>query len=191
MRRAACVFLGLLAGVALAVAPAGRSQEGKPPDKAPKGNEPAHSKLYRGFGPESLLKTCQAHFGRVRRHGSRQGFRFGDAPDRYKLFDAEGTMSLEQLAKLLAALKAELHKRAKASGVEKVGEPSDKIEDRPLRVMRHLYYGRLIKPTSARGFYLTYTEGKIAGAIDVIAALNSNAVDQWELVCAVHEVVPE
>jgi hypothetical protein len=185
------VFLVILSGVVLAVAPAGRSQEDKPSDKARTGKEPAHSKLYRGFKPESLLKTCQAHLRPVRRHGSRSGLRFGDAPDQYKLFDAEGTMSVVQLAKLLAALKAELFQTAKASGVEKVGEPSDKIEDRPLRVMRHLYYGRLIKPTSARGFYLTYEDGKIAGAIDVIAALNSNAVDQWELVCAVHEVVPE
>jgi len=189
MHRPACVFLGLLSVGVFAAAPAGRSDQ--PPDKAPQDKEPAHSKLYRGFEPKSLRKTCQAHFNPLRGHGFRSGLTFGDAPDRYQLFHAEGTMSVEQLAKLLAALKADLHQMAKASGVQKVGEPSDKIEDRPLRVMRHLYYGRLIKPTSARGFYLTYADGKIAGAIDVIAALNSDAVDQWELVCAVHEVVPK
>jgi hypothetical protein len=54
-----------------------------------------------------------------------------------------------------------------------------------------MYFGRLIRAGSIRGFYLTYTDGKVTGAIDVIAVLNSEAVDSWELVCAVHEVVPK
>jgi len=58
-------------------------------------------------------------------------------------------------------------------------------------VLRAMYITRLIDPSSVRGFYLTYTDGKVVGAIDVIATMNSTALDHWHLACAVHEVVSE
>jgi hypothetical protein len=191
MRPAHCVFLGLLSAVVLVSTPLARSQAEKQPDKAPKDKEPAHSKLYREFKPKGLLKTCEAHFDRVRGYGARSGLRFGESKDTYKLFDAEGKISADKLEQLLAELKTDLHKMAKASGVHKVGEPSDKIEDRPISVLRAMYTLRVIIPGSARGFYLTYAEGRVVGAIDVIAVLNSDALDRWELACAVHEIVPD
>jgi hypothetical protein len=190
MRHALRASPGLFIAVVLAATLA-HSQERKPPAKASVDKEPAHSKLYRGFDPKSLLKTCEAHFSRLHGYGARSELRFGESPDRYKLFDVEGTITSDKLKGLITVLKADLHKMAKASGVEKVGEPSDKIEDRPIAVLRAMYAGRLIKPGTLRGFYLTYSDGKVSGAIDVIAGLNSNALDRWELACAVHEVVPE
>jgi hypothetical protein len=191
MRSSPYLLLSLLSAVIIAAAPSAQTQDGRQPDKVSKGKEPAHSKLYREFKPKSLLTACQAHFKRIHEYGARSGLKFGGSPDTYKLFDTEGTISADKLKQLLAALKTDLHKMAKGSGVEKLGKPSDKIEERPISVLRAMYSQRLIKPGSLRGFYLTYTDGKVVGAIDVIAVLNSNALDRWELACAVHEVVSE
>jgi len=166
-------------------------KEGRPPDKASKGKKPAYSKLWREFDPKSPLAACQAHFDEIDENGARAGLSFGKSPDTYKLFNAAGKISADKLKQLLATLKTDLHKMAKGSGVEKVGEPSDKVEDRPISVLRAMYSQRLIMPGSVRGFYLTYRDGKVAGAIDVIAVLNSSTIDRWEICCAVHEVVPE
>jgi hypothetical protein len=166
-------------------------------DKASKGKEPAHSKLYREFDPKSLLTACQAYFARVDGHGalgtagSGASLQFGESPDCFILFKAEGMISKDKLKQLLAALKTDLHNMAKGSGVEKVGEPSEKVEDRPISVLRAMCSEQLIMPGSARGFYLTYRDGKVVGAIDVIALLDSSALDRWQVACAVHEVVPE
>jgi len=161
------------------------------PDKAPKGKEPVHSKLWREFDPKRPLTACQAHFDEIDENGARAGLSFNESHDTYKLFNAAGKIPADKLKQLLATLKTDLHKMAKGSGVEKVGEPSDKVEDRPISVLRAMYAQRLIMPGSVRGFYLTYRHGKVVGAIDVIAVLNSHALDRWELCCAVHEVVGE
>lgn len=153
--------------------------------------ESVHSKLWREFEPRSLVPACQAHFNEINEHGARSGLSFGESPDTYKLFNAAGTISADRLEQLRATLKTDLHKLARGSGAEKVSEPSAKVEDRPLSVLRAMYSQRLIMPGSVRGFYLTFTDGKVLGAIDVIAVLNSNAIDRWEICCAVHEVVPE
>jgi hypothetical protein len=191
MRQALWVFVGLLSVAVLATTPSARSQTEKQPDKALKDKEPAQSKLWREFEPGSLLKTSHAHFEDVRGHGARSGLSFGESKDTYKLFDAEGKISGDRPKQLLAELKTDLHKAAKASGVQKVGEPSDKIEDRPIGVLRAMFFMRPIRPGSERGFYLTYADGKIVGAIDVIAVLDSDALDSWHLSCAVHEIVSE
>jgi hypothetical protein len=190
MRLPLLLLLGLLSAGALALALA-QTQEAKKSDKALQGKETAHSKLFRDFEPKALLTTCQAHYGSVDGNGTVGDFTINESPVTYRKFNAEGTISADKLKQLLAALKADLQKLAKASGVEKVDDPSDKVEDRPIRVLRAMFFARQIDPSSVRGFYLTYTDGKLAGAIDVIAALDSSAPNHWLLVCAVHEVVPK
>ena len=178
---------------ALALVPSAQTQEDKKPDKATKDKKLAHSKLFREFEPKFLTTACQPHFARVN-GGSYIGdhVQFGDSPDIYRgVCTVQGTISEDKLKPLLTALKADLHKMAKASGIEKVGELSDKVEDRPISVLRAMCRGRRIMPSSVRGFYLTYTDGKVRGAIDVIAALDSDALDHWQVACAVHEVLPE
>lgn len=165
-------------------------QERKKSPEPAKEGKPVHSKLYRALEPAGLRKTCERHFERIHGSGSRT-IQLTLSPDWYKMFDVEGTISEDKLKGLFGDLKTELHKMAKASGVAKVGQPDDRIEERPLSVVRAMYSGRLIRPGSLRGFHLIYSDGKIVGAIDVIAARNSDALDRWELVCAVHEVVPE
>jgi hypothetical protein len=160
--------------------------------KASKGKEPANSKLWREFDPKSPLAACQDHFDKIDENGARAGLSFNESPNTYKLFNAAGKISADKLDQLLATLKKDLHKMAKRSGMEMVGEPSDKVEDRPISVVRAMYAHRLIMPGSVRGFYVTYRDGKVVGAIDVIAVLNSSsAIDRWEICCAVHEVVAE
>jgi len=191
MRQALWVLVGLLSVLVLATTASGCSQTEKQLDKAANDHEPAKSKLWRDFEPGSLLKTCKAYFVDVRENGAQTGVRYGESRETYKLFHAEGQISVVKLSQLLAELKAELHKVANASAVQKVGEPSDKVEDRPISVLRAMYFARRINPGSARGFYLTYADGKVVGAIDVIAVTNSGALDSWELACAVHEVVSD
>ncbi len=168
-------------------------RKGRTPDEAAKA---AHSKLYREFKTESLLSACRVHFDQVDGHGmvggiGDAGFTTGESPDTYKLFSAEGTISQDKLKQLLAALKADLHEWAKASGAEKVGEPSDKIGDRPISVMRAMSLARPMQPGTVCGFYITYSDGNVVGAIDVMAMLNSGASDHWLLICAVHELTSE
>lgn len=181
---------------ALAAAPTLHSEENGQPAKAP--TDPVHSRLYRGFDPDILEKKCNPHFDHVGGGGVRSGLQFGPAlaadaeGDWYKLFDIEGTISEDKLKQLLEVLKLDLHKMAKASGVEEVGQPSDRIEDRPISLVRAMYHGRKIRPGSLHGFHLTYSDGTITGAIDVLAALSSDPIDNnWEVVCAVHELLPE
>lgn len=192
MRRTLYVCVGVVLASVLAATPLISSQQDKQPAKGPTDKGPAHSKLYRGFDPGALVKTCKPYYDRAWGNGARSGLQFGRTPDWFKLFDIEGNISEDKLKKLLAELKTDLHKMAKASGVEKVSQPDDSIEDRPISVLRAMYFGRKIRPGSLHGFYLTYSDGKITGAIDVFAALSSDPIDDyWEVVCAVHEVVPE
>jgi hypothetical protein len=198
MRLPLYILLGLLLVGALALVgahalvPSAQTQEGKKPDEAAKGKERTHSKLWGQFDPK-LTTASKPYFARIDGKGSiGTHIQFGDSPDIYNtICDVQGTISNEKLKQLLTALKADLHNRAKASGLEKVGEPTDKLADRPISVLSALYRARRIMPLSVHGFYLTYTDGKVVGAIDVGAALDSDAIDHWVVACAVHEVFPE
>jgi hypothetical protein len=184
-------MVALISAPILACGPSAPSQQERQSDKVSKDKKLVHSKLFAEFDLQSLLPICQAHFESVDEHGLRGDFQINKSPDTYKVFTVEGTISQEKLTKLLVDLKTDLFKKAKESGVVKLGEPSDKVEDRPISVLRAMYITRLIDPSSIRGFYLSYTDGKLAGAIDVIATMDSSAIDRWHLVCAVHEAVPE
>lgn len=176
----------VLMGIALAMSPLSEAQSKKSEEKPKRG----HSSLYKKFDPMSLKEKCEPHFKPFRGNGARIDVEFTHLPDWFKLYDAEGKSSEDDIKALLGGLKKHFAELAKTSGVEVLHEPKDSIIERPIGLLQAMYYGQKIRLGSIRGFHFSYKQGKTTGAADVFAALRSDTNDYWQVVCAVHEIVP-
>jgi hypothetical protein len=112
--------------------------------------------------------------------------------DRFKDCRLEGEMSKEEVKQLTEALGADLYERAQKSGLTVPDKPKDDIRERPLYVHYAISPADgWVQPWSLRGAYFAYSQGKIQGAVDVIAARTKpDNPKWWVVVCAVHERAP-
>jgi hypothetical protein len=180
----------LLAGVALAWSLGGTPAQEK---KA----EPRRSALYRSFDPGKLRQQYEAKLkagARITDMGNRQHLTITPPGELFSDFHLGGEFTEEQLKGLLADLKADLVSLARASKVTLVKGPSDQVFDRPIVLLPILFgLGRpsWVDLSSLRGWYFTYREGTIRGAVDILAAhTDTRNPKQWVVSCAVHERGP-
>jgi hypothetical protein len=109
-------------------------------------------------------------------------------------FRLGGEFTEDQLKVLLADLKSDLVELARASKVTLAEGPSDQVFGRPIVLLPLLFnMGRpsWVDLSSLRGSYLTYREGTVRGAVDILAAHDDTRnPKQWMVACAVHEREP-
>ena len=163
-------------------------EEGTPPAAlSPK--QAAESKLYQSFDIGNLKGKYSPRFERVAGEGGRSNVKITPPDHQFKDFSLKGKISGEQLKQLLSDLRTDLLDLAKAGGVEVVQKPRDMVPDRlnglPYALFNGEYAGIL------QGFYFTYRQGTVTGAVDVIAGCTAGDRErEWMLVCSVHEASP-
>jgi hypothetical protein len=114
----------------------------------------------------------------------------------FKIFDATGDIPPDQMKKLLDELKEHFTRLVEVNKAVSATDPKDTIADRPMYLlqMNMLPPGTWVEPDSVRGFYFTCKEGKVQGAVDVLAVRvgPGPAPDKagWSEVGAVHEPAP-
>jgi hypothetical protein len=163
----------------------------------PKADKPGHSNFYRRFDLLYMLAVCLSpskSIGDKCGTGIRElSFKWKGhkSYEDYKIFDVEGDLSDKEVKGILRALRAALVKRARASKGLRAQEPRDGIADRPMRLLQP----GLIPPETpviasrVQGFYFTYREGKVEGAVDVLAIpAVVGKKREWYVVGTVHEV---
>ena len=162
----------------------------------PKGEKPGHSSFYRDFDPKLAAGIC-LHLAPKTGGGSRP---HGKVPPpeghEFKIFDATGDISPDELKKVLDGLKEHFTKLVRTNKAVITTDPKDTIADRPMYLLQVniLPPGTWVEPDSVRGFYFTYKEGKIQGAVDVLAVRIGPGpapdMAEWSVVGAVHESAP-
>jgi hypothetical protein len=162
-------------------------------DPQSKGEKAAHSSFYRDFDPALAVGICQ-HFAPKTGSGIRpHGIVPPPEGHEFKIFHIEGDIPPDQLKKALDALKEHFAKLVLANKAVAGTDPKDTVADRPIYLlqMNMLPPGTWVEPDSVRGFYFTYKEGKVQGAVDVLAVRvgSGPAPDkaEWRVVGAVHE----
>jgi hypothetical protein len=164
---------------------------------APKDGKPAHSDFFRRFDTQYMVAVCLSPSKSIRSKcgtGARElSFRWKGQKsfEDHKIFHVEGDLSDKEVAGILAALRAALMKRARASKGLRAQEPRDGIADRPMRLLQP----GLIPPETpviasrVQGFYFTYREGKVEGAVDVLAIpVVVGKKREWRVLGTVHEM---
>jgi hypothetical protein len=70
-----------------------------------------------------------------------------------KVFDLTGDLSGDEVRQVLAALKAELVKEARAGKATLAHDPKDTVADRPMRLLQPglLWAGTAVVPSDVRG----------------------------------------
>jgi hypothetical protein len=81
-------------------------------------------------------------------------------------------------------------KLAETSKVRILEKPNDAILDRPISHIRVIFGGiGWVNVGSLRGSYFTYSQGKIEGAVEIIAAhTDPEHPKRWTISCSLHEV---
>jgi hypothetical protein len=162
----------------------------------PKGEKPGHSSFYRDFDSKVAAGIC-LHLAPKAGGGSRPHGKV-PPPERheFKIFDVTGDISPDQLKKVLGGLKEHFAKLVRENKAVTATDPKDTIADRPMYLlqMNMLAPGTWVQPDTMRGFYFTYKQGKVEGAVDVVAVRvgpgpGSDKVE-WTVVGAVHEPAP-
>jgi len=181
----------LVATVALGTFPSDsvtHSQEKRQPAAAPPKGQPK-SKLYESFDALKLKEKYAAHFDKGdRTSGAVANLTITPPGDVFNLFRIKGDISDEELKKVLSSLRSELNDLAKASGVKVVHGPKETMGDRPIALLTVLFLGDTVELKTVQGFYFTYEQDKIAGAVDVfVARCVAGDKKQWKIGCAVHE----
>jgi len=163
----------------------------------PKADKPSHSGFYRDFSAEGMVTFSRDQFKFVKDKcgsGSRGvGHKWNgeEAEEDFKIFDLTGDLSDDEVKKVLGAWQAELVKRAKASKAVLGHDPKDSIVDRPMRLLQpgFIWADTPVVPSSLRGFYCPYKDGKIEGWVDVLAIrMVRDKKSEWLVLGAVHEV---
>jgi hypothetical protein len=159
--------------------------------------EPRRSALYRSFDPGKMRQKYEAHLKaavRFTEWGNRQGLTITPPGEVFSDFRLGAEFTEEQLKGLLADLKSDLIKLARASKVTLVKGPSDQVFDRPI-VLLPIFFGMgrpsWVDLSSLRGSSFTYRDGTIRGAVDILAAhVDPRSPKQWVVSCVVHEREP-
>jgi hypothetical protein len=150
------------------------------------------SALYTLFDPEKMTKEHLNDAGKdtIDEWGSQGGLTITPPGHLVKHAHLSGHLSEEQIKALLAALLADMVKLADASKVRMTTKPKDTILDRPLSHLR-VHFAGWVDVWSLRGSYFTYSDGKIEGTVEIIAA-NTDPKDpkHWTVSCALHEAAP-
>jgi hypothetical protein len=163
----------------------------------PKADKPRHSSLYRDFSAGNMVALCQNRFKFVRDkcgNGSRGiGIKWKGqgVQEDFKIFDLTGDLSDDQVKRVLGALQSELVKLARASNVVVEHGPKDSIADRPMRLLQPglIWADTAVVPSRVCGFYFTYKEGKVEGAVDVLAIpMVKDKKWEWLVLGSVHEI---
>ena len=165
------------------------SREEEKSTSAPTSKTAPESKLYQGLEGDLLRDQYSSRFERVAGGGVRSNVKITPPDHLFKDFSVRGRISEDRLQQLLKDLKADLLGRAKAGGVEVTQEPRAMMQDRlsglPYAMFKGEYAGNL------QGFYFTYRQGAVAGAVDVLAGCTSGGIEkEWMLMCSVHEAAP-
>src|SRR5262245_46989744 len=181
------LLMSLLAALCHILALAGQS----------KAKTRGHSAFYNDFDQDSMLALCQARFSFVKERcgtGSRGlgiTWKGQESSESFKIFYLTGDLSEEEVNRVLKELKPELMNIARASKVTRAHDPKDTIIDRPMRLLQPglIWAGTPVIPSDVRGFYFTYEEGKVEGAVDVLAVpIVQDKKAEWLVLGAVHEV---
>jgi hypothetical protein len=163
----------------------------------PKNEKSGHSNFYRDFSAEAAVEQCRSQFKFVKDKcgsGSRGGgftWKGEKVEEDFKIFDLHGDLSDDEVKQVLGALQADLVKRARASKAVLGHDPKDSIVDRPMRLLQPglIWADTAVVPSSLRGFYFPYKDGKVEGWVDVLAIrMAREKKSEWLLLGAVHEV---
>jgi hypothetical protein len=107
------------------------------------------------------------------------------------IFSIEGDLTDKEVKAILEALRSEVVKVAHGSKGLRAGNLMDGIVDRPMRLLQPglIPVETPVIPSRARGFYFTYREGKVEGAVDVLAIpVLPRKKTEWRILGTVHEV---
>jgi hypothetical protein len=174
--------------VAVVVAVTWSLDRGTAEQKEPAGDVSA---LYKLFDPQKLTAkhVDLSGKGAFDTGGSQSGLMITPPGRLVKKAHFSGKPTEEQLKAILASLQSDMVKLADTSEVRIVEKPKDTILDRPLSYLRVHLIGGWVDVGSLRGSYFTYSQGKVEGAVDIIAA-HTDPEDRkrWTISCSLHEV---
>jgi len=161
-----------------------------------KAEEPRHSGFYRDFSAEGMVTFARDQLKFVKDKCGSGSRGFGrkwegeEVEEDFKIFDLTGDLSEDEVKQVLGALQAELVKRVKAGKAALGHAPKDTIVDRPMRLLQpgFIWADVAILPSSLRGFYFPYKDGKVEGWVDVLAIrMVRDKKTEWLIFGAVHE----
>ncbi len=161
----------------------------------PKGQKPGHSSFYRDFDPKLAAGIC-LHLAPKAGGGSRPHVKVPPPEGHeFKIFDATGDISPDELKKVLDGLKEYFGELVRTNKAVTASDPKDTIAERPMYLLQmNILRATWVDPDSVRGFCFTYKEGKVQGVVDVLAVRigPGSAPDkvEWSVVGAVHEPAP-
>ncbi|HUG66568.1 MAG TPA: hypothetical protein VMM76_02375 [Pirellulaceae bacterium] len=145
--------------------------------------------MYDAFDPGNLAEKHASRFDKTPRSTNVvTNITITPPGDYFKLFRIKGNIPDEGLDDVLSSLRTELSDLAKTSRVKLIHGPKNTMGDRPIHLLSVLFLGATVELKTLRGFYFTYEDGEIVGAVDTFAI---RYVDEntrhWKIVCAVHE----
>jgi hypothetical protein len=156
----------------------------------PKGQKPGHSSFYRDFDPTEMLGVAEL----APKSGTGVRGHTGNPPPEkheFKIFHIDD-MPAAKIDEALKGLKARFVKLVRANKAVMAEEPTDAIRERPIYLLcpNLLAPGEWVQPGKVRGFSFAYREGKVRGAVDVVAVPVGPEKPRWVVVGAVHEPAP-
>jgi hypothetical protein len=163
----------------------------------PKAEKPGHSGFYRDFSAEGMVTFSRDQFKFVKDKCGSGSRGFGrkwegeEVEEDFKIFDLTGDLSEDEVKQVLGALQAELVKRVRAGKAALGHDPKDTIVDRPMRLLQpgFIWADAAVLPSSLRGFYFPYKDGKVEGWVDVLAVrMVRDKKTEWLILGGVHEV---
>ena len=163
----------------------------------PKAEKPSHSRFYRAFSAANVVESCRSRLKFVKDKCGYGNRGFGrkwegeEVEEEFKIFDLTGDLSDHEVKQVLEVLQGELVKRSQASKAVLGHNPKDTIVDRPMRLLQPglLWADAAVIPSTLRGFYFPFKDGKVAGWVDVLAVqMVRDKKTKWLILGAVHEV---
>jgi hypothetical protein len=163
----------------------------------PKAEKPGHSGFYRDFSAANVVASCRSQLKFVEDKCGYGNRGFGrkwegeEVEEDFKVFHVTGDLSDHEVKKVLEVLQGELVKRARASKAVLGHDPKDTVVDRPMRLLQpgFIWADAAVLPSSLRGFYFPYKDGKVEGWVDVLAIrMVRDKKTEWLILGAVHEV---